>query len=182
MAFVPLTGLFERPGGTNFYLPPHWELTFKPRLRFALVDTATQRIVDYVNLADCNVLDVTNALMTGGQCGSLHPKRQQRQHVVHSTRVNGGGPNALSDPTFGICNQILASAGQIASPDWNNAVVDARPASAAVLKVEPSVSSRTSSCQVTPTHPTPSMPPTNPSGTFTWSPPGRPMIRLCITC
>ena len=126
-AFVPLTGTFERPGGTNFYLPPHWELTFKPRLRFALVDTATQRIVDYVNLADCNVLDVTNALMTGGQCGVPYTPNGSSGSMWCTTRVNGGGPNALSDPTFGIYNQILASAGQIASPDWYNAVLDAPP-------------------------------------------------------
>ena len=136
-AFVPLSGTFERPGGTNFYLPPHWELTFKPRLRFALVDTATQRIVDYVNLADYNVLDVTNALMTGGQCSVPYTPNGSSGSMWCTARVSGGGPNALSDPTFGICNQILASAGQIV-PDWNNAVVDASAAaSAAVLKVDP---------------------------------------------
>src|ERR1035438_3715508 len=46
-SFTPLTGTFERtPGSTNFYIPPYWELTLKPRLRFAMVDTGTQRIVD----------------------------------------------------------------------------------------------------------------------------------------
>ena len=132
-AFVPLTGLFERPGGTNFYLPPHWELTFKPRLRFAMIDTATQRIVDYVNLADCNVLDVTNALMTGGRCGFPYYPDGSSGSMWCTDRVYGGGPGALSEPTFGIYNQIAASAGQIASPDWRNAVVDAPPG---VLKVD----------------------------------------------
>jgi hypothetical protein len=126
-SLVPLSGTFERPGGTNFYLPPHWELTFKPRLRFALVDKATQRIVDYVNLADYNVLDVTNALATGGSCGLPYNQDGSIGSMWCTARMNGGGPNALSDPTIGIYNQIAASAGRIASPDWKNAVLDAQP-------------------------------------------------------
>jgi hypothetical protein len=128
-SLVPLSGTFERPGGTNFYLPPHWLLTLKPRLRFALVDTSINpnRIVDYVNLADYNVLDVTNALMTGGHCGGSYTPDGSSGSMWCTARVYGGGPTAYSDPTFGIANQIAASAGTIASPDWNNAVLDARP-------------------------------------------------------
>jgi hypothetical protein len=119
--FVPLTGLFERTvGSTNFYLPPYWELTLKPRLRFALVDTGTQRIVDYVNLADLNVFNITNALMTGGQCGDPYTPDGSAGSMWCTERMYGAAPTAMSTPTFGIINQIEASMGRI-TVDWNNA-------------------------------------------------------------
>jgi hypothetical protein len=119
--FVPLTGTFERTvGSTNFYLPPYWELTLKPRLRLALVDTGTQRIVDYVNLADRNVFNITNALMTGGQCGDPYTPDGSPGSMWCIERMYGAGPNAISTPTFGIINQIEASMGHITA-DWNNA-------------------------------------------------------------
>ena len=65
---VPLTADFERNFGvTNFHVP-QWELTLKTRLRFALIDSG--RIVDYVNLTEDRRLNITDALMTGGACGS----------------------------------------------------------------------------------------------------------------
>jgi hypothetical protein len=117
---VPLTGVFERPGGTNLYIPPYWEFTFKPRLRFALVDTATQRIVDYVNLADYNVLNVTNALTTDGHCGDPYTPDGSAGSMWCTERMYGAPPSAISVPTFGINNQIEASVGHITA-DWNNA-------------------------------------------------------------
>ena len=89
-AFTPLTGNFERTiGGTNFYLPPYWELTLKPRLRFAMVDTRTQRIVDYVDLADNNVLNVTNAMTSGGQCGAPYTPDGSAGSMWCTARVYG---------------------------------------------------------------------------------------------
>src|ERR1039458_1021072 len=117
---VPLTGVFERPGGTNLYIPPYWEFTFKPRLRFALVDTATQRIVDYVNLADYNVLNVTNALTTDGHCGDPYTPDGSAGSMWCTERMYGAPPSAISVPTFGINNQIEASVGHITA-HWNNA-------------------------------------------------------------
>ena len=119
--FFPLTGVFERTiGSTNFYLPPYWELTLRPRLRFALVDTGTQRIVDYVNLADRNVLNITNALMTGGRCGDPYVTDGAAGSMWCTERMYGAPPTAMPTPTFGINNQIEASMGHITA-DWNNA-------------------------------------------------------------
>jgi hypothetical protein len=126
-AFVPLTGNFERPGGTNFYLPPHWEVTLKPRLRFALVDTDTQRIVDYVNLADCNVLDVPDALVTGGQCGEPYtPNGNSNGSMWCTNRLYGAGSTEIGVPTFGIQNQIEASMGHIMA-DWSSSAHEFPP-------------------------------------------------------
>ncbi len=67
-SFVPLTSQFERWGGTNFYVP-NWKLTMRTRLRFAVVDTAANRIVDYVNLAADTATNIMDALTYGGVCG-----------------------------------------------------------------------------------------------------------------
>lgn len=63
--FVPLTGIFERNSGTNIYVP-HWLLTTRTRLRFAVVDTSLtpNRLLDYVNLDSTDpALDLADALM-----------------------------------------------------------------------------------------------------------------------
>src|ERR1035437_8550260 len=121
-SFTPLTGTFEGTiGSTNFYLPPSWEFTLKPRLRFALVDTGTQRIVDYVDLADNNVLNVTQALVLPPvQCGDPYTPDGSAGSMWCTERMYGAPPSAVSVPTFGINNQIEASLGHT-TPDWNNA-------------------------------------------------------------
>ncbi len=114
--FTNLTGAFERnPGTTNFYLP-HWKLTLKPRLRFALVDIGAQRIVDYVNLADSTDLDITTALTTGGACGTSYTPDGSNGGMWCTNRMN----NVIASyiPTFGIQNQIEASMGHITA-NWN---------------------------------------------------------------
>jgi hypothetical protein len=114
--FVPLTGQFERnPGTTNFSLP-HWKLTLKPRLRYALVDTSVNRIVDYVNLADSTDLDITTALFTGGACGIPYTPDGSPGGMWCTNRLNG---STAVYPTFGIQNQIEASMGHT-KPDWNS--------------------------------------------------------------
>ena len=124
--FVPLTGNFERPGGTNFYLTPHWELTLKPRLRFALVDRGTQRILDYVNLADCNVLDVADVLDTGGQCGEPYYPNGSNGSMWCTNRMYGAGPNDIAVATFGINNQISASMGGL-DANWQSSTREFPP-------------------------------------------------------
>jgi hypothetical protein len=124
--FVPLTGIFERPGGTNFYLPPHWELIFKPRLRFAMVDRATQRILDYVNLADNTPLDVANTLYTNGNCGATYTQDGGNGSMWCTNRMYGAPSTATAVPTFGINNQIEASMGHITA-DWTSSTHEFPP-------------------------------------------------------
>ena len=120
-SFTPLTGTFERTvGSTNFYIPPYWELTLKPRLRFALVDTLSKRIVDYVDLADNNVLNVTNALTTDGHCGEPYTPDGSPGSMWCNERMYGAPPSAIAVATFGINNQIEASLGH-GNATWNNA-------------------------------------------------------------
>jgi hypothetical protein len=120
--FVPLTGDFERtPGSTNLHVP-HWQLTMKVRLRFALVDTG--RIVDYVNLTADNQLDIASALMVGGVCGYPYTPDGSIGGMWCTNRMNGATADYL--PTFGILNQIEASMGHTAV-DWNTSTHEFPP-------------------------------------------------------
>ena len=112
--FVPLTGDFERNPGTTNLPVPHWQITFKVRLRFALVDTG--RIVDYVNLTADNQLDINSALMIGGACGTPYTQDGSNGGMWCTNRLYGGLADSI--PTCGIQNQIEASMGHTAA-DWN---------------------------------------------------------------
>jgi hypothetical protein len=117
--FVPATGTYERISPA-FYVP-HWWLNMKARLRFAVVDTKAGRIVDYVNLADQNLVSLTDLLMQGGTCGD-----------PYSPDASYGSlwcTNHSSDslPTYGILNQLQVCFGNqpyYGQADWNSAVND----------------------------------------------------------
>ena len=115
--FVPLTSDFERtPGTTNFYVP-HWQLTLKTRLCYALVDSG--RIVDYVNLTDDRLVNITDALMTDGSCGDTYTPDGSNGGMWCTNRFFGSSLH--STPTYGIQNQIEASRGLV-TVDWNSSL------------------------------------------------------------
>jgi hypothetical protein len=115
--FVPLTSNFERtPGTTNFHVP-HWQLTLKIRLRFALVDTS--RIVDYVNLTEDRCLNITDALKMGGACAGVYSPDGSNGGMWCTNRMMG--VNADYVATYGIQNQIEASMGHL-NVDWNSSL------------------------------------------------------------
>jgi hypothetical protein len=116
-AFIPLTGTFERNVGTTNAHVPRWKLTMRTRLRFAVVDTAANRIVDYVNLASDSDLDIANALTSGGSCGGSYTPDPSNGSMWCTNRMYGATSDKV--PTFGIQNQIEASLGHTA-PDWNS--------------------------------------------------------------
>ena len=120
--FEPMTGTFERnPGSTNFHVP-QWQLALKTRLRLALIDSG--RIVDYVNLTEDRCLNITDALMTGGACGSVYTPDGSNGSMWCTNRLNGGVADYV--PTYGIENQIYASMGYIAV-DWNTSTHEFPP-------------------------------------------------------
>ncbi len=71
--FVPVLGQgldFENPSG---FQCPDWWLTLTNRLRFAIVDTDANRIVDYVNLEFSGTpVHITDLLMQGGGCSDTY--------------------------------------------------------------------------------------------------------------
>ena len=111
---VPAQTNFDR--GFNF--PIHrWYLNLRTRLHFILVDTAANRIIDYVNLATKDdPVDITTALTQGGVNGGLSDNYRPDGFfgsmflTNRSTNINVN-INGLGVPTYGIRNQIAASMG-----------------------------------------------------------------------
>ena len=121
--FVPLTGLFERTiGATNFHIP-NWQVTWKTRLRFALVDSG--RIVDYVNLAADDSFNITDVLTTGGVCGDPYTPDGSNGSMWCTNRLGGGTGDTI--PTAGINNQIEANMGHLQDVDWNSSTHEFPP-------------------------------------------------------
>ena len=122
---VPATGAFELVSPV-FYVPQWW-LDVKTRLRFAVVDTSVNpaRIVDYVNLADQTLVNLTYTLMQGGNCGnSYSPDAAYGSLWCTNHYLNFADPNL---PTLGVLNQIQISLGQqpaFGQAVWNSAMND----------------------------------------------------------
>jgi hypothetical protein len=121
--FMPASGVFEKVSPAFFI--PHWWLTVKTRLRFAVVDTSTSptRIVDYVNLSDQNQVSLTDMLMQGGQCGNSYlPDGAYGSLWCTNHYPAVADPNL---PTFGVLNQIQIGLGQqpaYGQAVWNSAM------------------------------------------------------------
>jgi hypothetical protein len=102
--FMQQTHIFNPAEEDRFYIP-HWWLNLNTRLQFILVDTAAQRIVDYVNLNNWEpTLDITAKLMEGAQCsgtpsGYSNPAEQWCTNRVKNSLL-------LTAPTMGVINQI----------------------------------------------------------------------------
>ena len=108
LQFVPITGIFE-PSTRNQFYADDWRLDVGARLRFAVVDTSTTptRIVDYVNLAASNSVDLTWELMSD-EVGDGSPSRGDFGSLWSTNRY----PTNTSIPTFGVRNQIEVSLGR----------------------------------------------------------------------
>lgn len=110
--FVPLTDRFEE--GVGFPVP-HWWWRLNIRLRFALVDVAYQRIVDYVNLDGSeSTIDITAMLMQYGICDT--PNGSFGSQWCTNRVLNSSSDFA---PTYGILNQIHVGDGTVTPDDWN---------------------------------------------------------------
>jgi hypothetical protein len=118
--FVALTGSFEQNQNPTFQVP-RWWLNLRTRLRFVLVDTTVNRIVDYVNLSSADdPVDLTYELMRGGLCGgSFNPQNPIPNGAFWCT--NRASPSE-SVPTYGIRSQIAVSEGLFEPQDWNSSV------------------------------------------------------------
>jgi len=133
-SFEPITALFERtPGTTNLYVP-HWQLSVRTSLRFALVDSSLNpnRIVDFVNLDSTEYsLDIADALMHETP-GAYSCDPNSTTYTPGSSNGSMWCTNRLGSSTddsiltFGIMNQMEASLGHI-SPIWNSSNNDFPP-------------------------------------------------------
>ncbi len=120
--FIPLTGRFEA-ASPAFYVP-HWWLNLRTRLRFALIDTSVNRIVDFVNLDSAEPpLNLTDTFMQGGVCGDEPNPFWTPDAEDPSMWCTNHYPSRADEtlPTYGILNQLQASFG-LSQPDWNHAL------------------------------------------------------------
>ena len=123
--FVPATGTFELVSPAFFI--PHWWVNVKARLRFAIVDrsntTGGNRIVDYVDLSEQNVVDLTDTLMQGGSCGTSYSPNGSYGSLWCTNHYPTLGDSSL--PTYGVLNQIQIASGQqpaYGQATWNSAM------------------------------------------------------------
>ena len=138
---MPNSVLWPPTGGfiAGFHVP-HWWLQLTLRLRVALAEVGTGRLVDYVNLSSTtSSYDLTYALMGGQQINKArmrfpdnHPAYTDGQYrslwvTNHCTSQPRDTPSELY-PTYGIYNQILVSEGDSQIQDleggWNKSTLD----------------------------------------------------------
>lgn len=117
-----VNGIPDRnPGRTN-YAVPRLQVTVKARLRFALVDTTVNQLVDYVNLAANKEVDLAEALQLNEDgssgCGTRYSPVYS-EGAMWCTNVTSPDPM-----TFGVRLQIDASKGSAANVNWNNSLPD----------------------------------------------------------
>ena len=106
------------PRGTNWHVP-HFQATVKTRLRFALVDASLNppRLIDYVNLAANQTVDITTNLVDDG-CGA-HYNPVYTKGGMWCTNTDGRNPES-----FGARLQEGASSGSVPNPDWTSSLPD----------------------------------------------------------
>jgi hypothetical protein len=110
---------FENP---SLFPVPRWWVIVNTKVRFILMDTAEQRIVDYVNLDSWeDPIDITETLTHYGQCGPPYTPDASDGSMWCTNRFQGGDLN-INSPTFGIMNQISVGLGLITPPanSWNS--------------------------------------------------------------
>ncbi|MGA2865395.1 MAG: hypothetical protein ABSF95_13050 [Verrucomicrobiota bacterium] len=117
--FTNVTGTFERGYG---FPAPHWWLNLRTRVRFILVDTEVNRIVDYVNLDSVEPpLDITLTAMTNGLCEAAWIPDGNAGSLWCTNRAVG----SVASPTYGVLNQIGICLGnpdpEVNAGHWNDA-------------------------------------------------------------
>jgi hypothetical protein len=113
--FIPLTHIFANVNTEDTYPIPHWWLNLNTRVRYILVDTGANRIVDYVDLNYWQpTLDLNAQLAPPSTDCSGNPAALsdpvQRQWVLFCTNRVDGSLN-VRVPTQGIVNQISLGLG-----------------------------------------------------------------------
>jgi hypothetical protein len=130
---TPTRFVFSGKDVNNQFPVPRIWVKLTPRIRYALVDTTANRIVDYVNItAPQDPIDVADLLKrptvdTDGQCDGVPAGAVPNQLLASMFCTNRlGNPNRLpvaDNPfimTYGVMHQIQVSAGteQVNPSDW----------------------------------------------------------------
>lgn len=117
--FLGENHIFQQNSG--FYVP-HWWLNLNTRLRFILVDTAADRLIDYVDLNYWQPTMDLGALLNppGTDCSGNPNNYGNVASQFCTNRMHGSlDPNV---PTMGVMNQI--GVGLFGSPDFRSFTTD----------------------------------------------------------
>lgn len=101
-----------------FPIPRLW-VTLTTRLRFALLDLMSNRIVDFVNLNSSEPpVDIAGQLATGAECDGAW---NDQIGSLFCTNRTGNGNDNVAAPTYGVAYQIYISDGTVLVSDafWN---------------------------------------------------------------
>jgi hypothetical protein len=115
------------PGMTNFHVPL-FQLTVKTRLRYALVDTVANRLVDYVNLAAIYVTNLPQILMVNpdgsSPCGRTYSPVYSKGGMWCTNLPTSGSADRTMP--FGVRMQIDVSrgVGYTGPVDWRDSLPD----------------------------------------------------------
>jgi hypothetical protein len=116
MAYSDSLGLFQPTPPADFsqlskaneFPVPQWWLKLRTRLRFYMVDTTANRIIDYVNLDSPEApVEIAPLLATGGNCD---PTVYTPDGAKGSMWCTNRADSRVTTPTYGILNQIAVSA------------------------------------------------------------------------
>ena len=111
-----LNGQYDRTPGFTNHAVPRIQLTRKARLRYALLDTSVSpsRLVDYVNLAANQTIDLNTELVRDRPCATAYSAVYSRPGMWCTNLPVGSVPAGI-DPnnTFGVRLQIDTSSGML---------------------------------------------------------------------
>jgi hypothetical protein len=108
---IPQTHIFSR-SPPNQFISPHWVLNVNARIRFILIDTEQQRIVDYVNLNNWDPpVDISSTLNAGADCSGTPTSLNNPASQWCTNRLHNAPYTSLGVPTYGIINQISVGLG-----------------------------------------------------------------------
>lgn len=112
-------GLYRGYEQTGRFPIPQFTFSVSNRIRFIMIDTASQRVIDYVQLGDLNGARNLSAEATESSETFIDGNTGLSQNETIFWQTNRIGGNALPNPPMGVINQIQASLGNINVPDWN---------------------------------------------------------------
>jgi hypothetical protein len=120
--FLPTSQIPTDP--QNFFPVPHWKVMLRPRVRFALLDLAANRIIDYVNISEQqDPVDVAQLMQGTDNGGDSRCDGNFNGGMGSFFCTNRAGASQLpSVATYGILNQFGVSIGSIQVSDafWRN--------------------------------------------------------------
>jgi hypothetical protein len=99
---------------TRQFQIPQFYFAVSNRVRFIMLDTATGRVIDYVQLNDLNNVRNLTAELNDSKIAGI----DSREQSLWATNRPGG--NSLSSAPQGLINQILVALGDIDVTDWNS--------------------------------------------------------------